>query len=289
MQGYQQYLSDYQQYMLLKNYSKATLSAYSCALRQFFKWHKKQQSGYVFHTTHVRSYLALRYEQGLKWQTVNGDYSALLIFYQSVLRQAWEVEHLPRPRKERTLPKVLSQEVVQKLIEHGQTYKHQVYMSLLYATGLRLSESLNLQLHHIDGKRRQILVACGKGAKDRYVDLPEQTLLLLRSYYRAYRPVSFLFYGTVTTQAWATRSAQHALQQAARKAKIIQKVSPHILRHCYATHHLENGTNLVYLKQQMGHANLKTTARYIQVCQNYRQKVQHPVQNMDIQYQPHRR
>jgi len=289
MQGYQKYLSEYEQYMLLKNYSKATLSAYECALRQFFIWHRTQQVGFIFQPTHARSYLVLRYKQGMKWQTVNGDYSALLIFYRSILKQEWDVEHIPRPRKERTLPRVLSQADVQKLIEHGNSFKHQVYMSLLYASGLRLSESLNLQLKHIDGNRKKLLVERGKGAKDRYVDLPEKILVLLRDYYRCYRPVSFLFYGKKVNQSWATRSAQHALQQAARKAKITQNVSPHILRHCYATHHLENGTNLIYLKQQMGHANLKTTARYIQLCQHYQLQVQHPVQNMEIQYQPNRR
>ena len=289
MQGYRKYLLEYEQYMLLKNYSKATLSAYSCALRQFFNWHYKQKVGFVFHPTHARSYLVLRYKQGSKWQTVNGDYSALLIFYRSVLKQEWDVEHIPRPRKERTLPKVLSQATVKKLIEHGNCFKHQVYMSLLYATGLRLSESLNLQVKHIDGQRKKIRVERGKGAKDRYVDLPEKTLDLLRQYYLSYRPVSFLFYGNVINQPWAARSAQHALKQAAGKAKITQNVSPHVLRHCYATHHLESGTNLIYLKQQMGHANLKTTARYIQLCSHYQLQVQHPVQNMDIQYQPNRR
>lgn len=274
--------------MVLKNYSQATLKAYSSALRQFFKWHQKQHHGMLFDTNHARSYLVMRHKQGLKWQTINGDYSTLLIFYRSILKQDWDVEHIPRPRKESSLPRVLSQQSVQKLIEHGYTFKHQVYMSLLYATGLRLSESLNLQIKHIDGQRKKLLVVRGKGAKDRYIDLPEKTLQLLRDYYRAYRPVSFMFYGKLKTEAWAARSAQHALQQAANRAKIIQPVSPHVLRHCYATHHLENGTNLVYLKQQMGHVNLKTTARYIQLCQDYPLQVQHPVQDMDIQYQPNR-
>jgi site-specific recombinase XerD len=289
MQGYRKYLSEFEEYMLLKNYSKATLSAYECALRQFFVWHRKQKVGFVFEAAHARSYLVMRHKQGLKWQTVNGDYSALLIFYRSVLKQEWDVEHIPRPRREKTLPKVLSQATVQKLIEHGYTFKHQVYMSLLYGTGLRLSESLGLQIKDIDGQRKKIRVERGKGAKDRYVDLPEKILHLLRQYYRSYRPVSFLFYGSNCTQVWAARSAQHSLTQAARKAKIPQQVSPHILRHCYATHHLENGTNLIYLKQQMGHANLKTTARYIQLCQHYHLQVQHPVQDMDIEYQLNRR
>ena len=186
-------------------------------------------------------------------------------FYREVLRQDWDVQHIPRPRKERSLPPILSEEEVKKAIECGAIFKHQVFMALLYSTGLRLSEALNLRLSDIDGQRLQIRVEKGKGAKGRYVDMPPCLLAVLRNYYRAYRPHGLLFNGKQVGQPWAQRSAQWAIKTARSAAKIQRAVSPHVFRHCYATHHLENGTNLVYLKEQLGHKHLKTTAKCLKI------------------------
>lgn len=211
-----------------------------------------------------------------------GGYSALQKFYKHVLQQEWRLDHLPRPRKERSLPSVLSEQEVQRLLESGSSLKHQVFMLLLYTTGLRLSEALGLELSHIDGQRKQIRVLKGKGAKDRYVALPDRMLLYLRDYYRVYRPEHYLFNGKQSGSRWAGRSAQHALKQARSCAGIKRKVSAHVLRHCYATHHLECGTNLIYLKDQLGHKNLKTTARYIHLCVRYQHQVRHPIDQMEL-------
>jgi site-specific recombinase XerD len=282
-EAYQQGLRTY---LILKNYSPATVSAYGCAFRQFLDWRADRKYGTDFTPEQARQYLLYRYEKGLKWQTINGDYSAIQKFYIHVLKQDWDVNHIPRPRKERSLPGVLSQQEVQRLIEHGRTFKHQVFMTLIYATGLRLSEALNLKLTGIDSDRMQLRVMKGKGAKDRYVVIPDCLLELLRTYYKTYRPKGYLFNGKYKGSRWANRSAQHALECARTDAGIGRSVSPHVLRHCYATHHLENGTNLVYLKAQLGHKNLKTTARYIHLCQSYQPRVKHPLAEMSIRYDP---
>jgi site-specific recombinase XerD len=273
-------------YLVLKNYSAATVSAYGCAFRQFLDWRIARKTGADFTSEQVRQYLLYRYEQGLKWQTINGDYSAIQQFYIHVLQQSWDVKHLPRPRQERSLPGVLSQQEVQRLIEHGRSFKHQVFMTLIYATGLRLSEALNLKLTGIDSARMQLRVRKGKGAKDRYVVIPDCLLEVLRTYYKSYRPEAYLFNGKYKGSRWANRSAQYAIHCARMDAGIGRPVSPHVLRHCYATHHLENGTNLVYLKAQLGHKNLKTTARYIHLCQSYQPRVKHPLGEMSIRYTP---
>jgi len=157
-------------------------------------------------------------------------------------------------------------------------------MVLLYSTGLRLSEALSLRLTDIDGQRLQIRVVKGKGAKDRYVDIPPTLLPVLRDYYKAYRPQHLLFNGKVVGLAWAKRSAQWSIQHARSAAGIARVVSPHVFRHCFATHHLESGTNLVYLQKQLGHKNLKTTAKYIHLCQRYQHQVCHPIADMRITY-----
>ena len=312
------HLQKLQDWMELRNYSAATISAYRCALRQFLGWREAEGFSGPFGQEEARRYLLSRYRSGKKWQTVNGDYSAMRKFYEHALGQEWDVEHLPRPRKERSLPGILSTEEVGRLISHGRTFKHQVYserrglgvmhkpdarvyadtkswlvpnyfvvgifMVLLYSTGLRLSEALNLRIVDIDGQRRQLRIVKGKGAKGRYVSFPECLLEVLRNYYRAYRPEGYLFNGKYRGSRWAGRSAQHSLEQARQAAGVERSVSPHTLRHCYATHHLENGTNLVYLKEQLGHKHLKTTARYIHLCQSYDKRVAHPIAGMEVAY-----
>ncbi len=270
----------------MRNYSAATINAYSCGLRQFLEWRERQGLGACFAPEEARAYLIYRYDQGRRWQTINGDYSAIQKFYVKVLGQEWNVDQLPRPRRERSLPSVLSMQEVERLIHSGRTLKHQAFMVLLYATGLRLSEALGLKLTHIEGQRQQIRVVKGKGAKDRYVMLPDRLLEVLRDYYRAYRPQDYLFNGKYRGKQWAHRSAQHAIEQARRAAGIDRKVSPHVLRHCYATHHLEKGTNLVYLKAQLGHKNLKTTARYIHLCATYHRQVCHPLNDLELSLRP---
>lgn len=284
MEAYQKHLTDFDAHLTLKNFSKATRSAYGCALGQFFAYRKKLDFQGDFTQEQARSYILHRYSQGLKWQTINGDYSAMFKFYREVLGISWDVKHIPRPRKERSLPPVLSQQEVQKLIEHGTIFKHQVFMALLYSTGLRLSEALNLRVEDIDGQRLQIRVVKGKGAKDRYVAIPACLLTLLRSYYRMYRPSKYLFNGKRQGQRWANRSAQWSVKTARTAAGVEREVSPHVFRHCYATHHLENGTNLVFLKEQMGHKHLKTTGRYISLCKSYQHQVNHPLAGMAIRY-----
>lgn len=284
MSSYQKYLSDFDSHLILKNFSKATRSAYGCALRQFFVYREKQGQGGTFTQEQARAYILHRHGQDLKWQTINGDYSAMYKFYREVLNLPWDVKHIPRPRKERSLPRVLSQQDVQKVIEGGTIFKHQVFMSLLYGTGLRLSESLNLRVEDIDGQRLQIRVVKGKGAKDRYVAIAPCLLTLLRAYYRMYQPKGYLFNGKRQGQRWANRSAQWSIKTARSAAGVVREVSPHVFRHCYATHHLENGTNLVFLKDQLGHKHLKTTARYISLCKSYQQQVRHPLAGMVISY-----
>lgn len=282
------YVQDLKDWLQLRNYSAATISAYGSALRQFLEWREREELGPELSQKDAKRYLLHRYDEGRKWQTINGDYSAMQKLYTHVLGKDWNVDHIPRPKKEGSLPRVLSKEEVKRLLESGVCFKHQVFMVLLYSTGLRLSEALNLKLTDIDGDRGQIRVLKGKGAKDRYVALPDKLLHLLRDYYRAYRPQEYLFNGKYKGSKWAQRSAQHAVEQARKQAKIAREVSPHILRHCYATHHLEGGTNLVYLKEQLGHKNLKTTARYVHLCVNYHRQVNHPLEQMKLQLTGHR-
>jgi len=270
-------------WMTLRNYATSTKKSYTGRVRRFLLWRQQQGFSGEVKVEEIQQFLVFRSDCKLSWQSINGDHSALQMFFNGVLKRPWPLEHLPRPRQEKSLPTILSQEEVQRLINSGTMLKHQVFMALLYGTGLRLSEALNLELSHIDGQRGQVRVVRGKGKKDRYVNLPQSVLLLLRDYYRRLKPVKYLFNGSYRGSRWANRSAQVAVEQAAIRAKIIRPVSPHVLRHCYATHHLERGTSIVYLRDQMGHRNVKTTARYIHLCADYQKTVSHPVAELDLQ------
>ena len=124
----------------------------------------------------AKSYLLKRIKNGKSWSTINGDYSALRKYFREVANLTWSLKKVPRPRKEERLPEILSKQDVSKIIEHAVNYKHQVFLTFVYATGLRLSEALNVKITDIDGSRKQIRVSKGKGSKDRYITIPESLL-----------------------------------------------------------------------------------------------------------------
>jgi integrase/recombinase XerD len=157
-------------------------------------------------------------------------------------------------------------------------------LSFIYATGLRLSEAINVKIDDIDGQRKQVRVNKGKGNKDRMVMLPEETIQLLRIYYIKEKPEIYLFNAKEKGKCYSPRSVQLFMQAAKKKIKLTKKGSIHTLRNCYATHHLEGGTDLVFLQEQMGHKQLKTTIRYIGLCVERQRYIKHPISGMTIKY-----
>lgn len=286
MDGSTNNFESFRDWMTLRNYASATIKSYSSHLRQFLLWRQRLGKAEEIEQEEIKAYLTERSDQGLSWRTINVIYSALRMYLTDVLRREWSVEHLPRPRKEKTLPTILSVSEVERLINAATMLKHQAFMALLYGTGLRLSEALELRIKDIDGDRAQLRVSKGKGKKDRYVHLAPALLTTLRTYYKAYRPQQYLFNGSYPGGRWHNRAAQYAIERAAVAAGIIRPVSAHILRHCYATHHLEAGTSILFVKEQLGHANLTTTARYLHLCVNYQQQVHHPLGELSLQLRP---
>ena len=265
----EKYLQKFKNWMTLKNYAKKTHKSYLCSVRQFWEFCEKRscekQAGKQGFSKEdaVEIFLLYRYnEQKVSWQTVNGDYSALRLFYVYILDRKWDLRKLPRPRKQKTLPKVIRPEQVQLLIDNGACFKHKVFITLLYSTGLRLGEALRLRVEDVDAAAMSLRVLDGKGHKDRYTLLSPECLDMLRFYFRAYRPEGgLIFNGKNKGTKWSDKGAQEAIRQARRKAKLPEFVTAHTLRHCFATHLLQNGTDLVTIQQLMGHKYLKTTVR----------------------------
>ena len=284
MDNYGDYLLEYKTCMILKNYSPRTIKTYYQIVDYFLRCCRDQHPDSELTQDIARDYILWRYSKGLDWQTINSDYSSIQKFFKNILLLPWSIQKIPRPRKEKKLPSILSKEDVTKIIEHAHTYKHQVMLTCIYVTGMRLSEAIHLKIEDIDGHRCQIRINKGKGNKDRFVIIPTCLILLLRDYYKREHPLSFMFPGIDKNKMFSSRSVQLAMHQAKKAAKITKKGSIHTLRNCYATHHLEGGTDLVFLQEQMGHKNLNTTIRYIGLCVERHRYIRHPIDSMQITY-----
>jgi site-specific recombinase XerD len=257
--------------MQLRNLSPHTIEAYVSAVARFAKHFG--QSPEQLNPDQVRQYLLhLVRDQHVGWSRYNIARCGLQFFYQITMGQDVQFKKLPCARAPKRLPTVLSRDELRRLfdvVEHD--LKHKALLMTLYAAGLRVSEALALKAADIDSPRMLIHVRLGKGNKDRMVKLSAQLLGVLRDYWRARRsgrPKVWLFpQNHNPDRAMESGTAQRIVQRAARRAGITRRVSPHTLRHSYATHLLEAGTDLRTIQLLLGHTNLKTTSIYTHVSQ----------------------
>lgn len=273
----------YEDYFILINSPQQTRKSYLSSFKKFLAFCNEHDYNDVYSNEVIREYLLERMSNKMNWKTVNIDHSALKKYVSVVSGKDWDVDMLPRPKTEQSLPDVLSQNEVSRLIDSAGLLKYKMLFLFMYATGLRLGEVSNIRIKDIDSDRLQIKVVKGKGKKDRLVDVPIELIEVLREYYRIYRPKDILFYGSTPEEEMKNRTVQQAVKSAAKRAGILKDVTPHTLRHCYATHHMENGTSVVYIQKMLGHTALKTTAIYLHLCVNQMTKdIKHPMLELDI-------
>ncbi len=238
----------------LKGYSSKTIKAYISHLKRFacfidgdLKTVTEQQ---------IKRYLLfLLQEEKNSHSYVNQALSAIKFLYKEVLSNKMDVDHLPRPKKENKLPNVLSQKEVIEILQSVSNQKHKTMLFIIYSAGLRVGESVRLQIEDIDSQRMLIRIKQGKGRKDRYTILSELTLEQLRKYYKQYKPEKWLFPGPNAKEFISERTVQRVFEEACKKAKIKRQVSLHCLRHSFATHLLEAGTDLRYIQELLGHSS----------------------------------
>ena len=277
------HLKAFEEYMILLNTPQKTRFSYLTILRKYLEYCNTNNRGEAFTEEAVKQYLLYRFSMNLDWKTVNMDYSGIKKYFVGVLVREWNTQMYPRPKCNYELPNIISKEEVQKIIEHVHKVKYKALFIFLYATGMRIGEALAVRVKDIDSDRLQIKINKGKGQKDRYVDVPFELIELLRDYYRIYKPTDRLFYGENRDAPLGERNVQYALKAAKEKAGVIHDVSPHTLRHCYATHHMENGTNIVYVQKMLGHRSLKTTSIYLHLCVNVKStNILHPVTQLQL-------
>ena len=248
----------------LRNYSPHTQRAYIRCLANFAKHFGTAPDR--LGPEHIRDYqLFLVQQKKLSWSPFNQTVCALRFFYHHVLHRKWMIEHIPYPRHEQKLPVVLSPAEVAALFQNTPNLKHRAILMTIYAAGLRVSELINLRVTDIDSQRQLIRVSQGKGHKDRQLMLSPKLLEILQLYWKRYRPMTWLFPGQCPERPITQTTVWRICQQARAEAQLAKPVSPHTLRHCFATHLLEAATDLRRIQILMGHRNLKTTARYLHV------------------------
>lgn len=249
----------------LRNYSPKTIDAYTHNVAAFAKHFGK--SPHQLSAQHIRQYqIFLVEKKKVAWGTFNQTVCALRFFYRVTLGNKDIIEQIPFPRQEKTLPVVLSTTELSAFFSAVGNLKYRTVLMTMYAAGLRVSEALGLRISDIDSNRKLIRVRQGKGKRDRYVLLSPTLLAHLRQYWKAYKPKSWLFPGRLPNHYLSPASVQKACPAARVKARINKPITTHTMRHCFATHMLEAGTDLRKIQLLLGHGSLNTTAIYLHVA-----------------------
>lgn len=268
--------SEMQNKLLLKAYSINTQKVYLSEFAQFLYLIKSVNAS-QFNPKRLKSYL-LYCVNTLKLSEANihSRLNALKFYYEQVLGRSKFFCDIPRPKKPSKLPKVLSSKDIAKLFQVTTNPKHKLMLQLCYGMGLRVSEVVNLKLSDFDSKRMKVLIEKSKGKKDRYVALPKSIISQLSSYYYTYKPQHYLFEGQFGGQ-YASRSVQAVFKTAMHRAKINKPIGIHSLRHSYATHLLEYGTDIAYIQKLLGHQDVSTTLIYAKVGDKKAQNIESPL------------
>jgi len=273
-------LNIFKKWLVSKRYAASTIETYTDALKTFLRYYNNtpieelnNQSLIDFNNDYI---IKNKFSASFQNQVVN----AIKLFFSRVEDKKLQPELIHRPKRPKLLPNVLSKEEVKQILNALSNIKHKAMLGLIYSCGLRRSELLNLKLNNIDSKRHLLIIKQSKGRKDRIVPLSEKTIELLRTYFEAYKPKEWLFEGQDRSQRYDESSLAAVLKQAVEKCRISKPITLHWLRHSYATHLLENGTDLRYIQEILGHSRSTTTEIYTHVSNLSIQKVISPFDSL---------
>lgn len=263
-----------------KRYSPNTIKTYTEALKSFLLFFKEKPIAQITNDDVICYNNQFILQNNLSSSYQNQIVNAIKLYFATILDTKIVIDKIHRPRREKVLPNVLSKEEIKQILNAHTNLKHKTMLSLIYSCGLRCGELLALQPFHIDSKRNIVLLKNSKGKKDRIVPLSPKILEMLREYYKAYKPVTYLFEGQTKGFPYDARSLQQILKQALQKSGITKPVTLHWLRHSYATHLLETGTDLRYIQELLGHNSSKTTEIYTHVSTKSIQQIKSPFDNL---------
>lgn len=273
-------IETFKRYLLSKRYSPNTINTYSEALKSFLTFCNTKaikeitnEDVIIYNNDYI---LKNKFSSSYQNQIVN----AIKLFFKIVKETSIEIDKIHRPKREKVLPNVLSKEEIKAILEAPKNLKHKAMLSMIYSCGLRRSELLNLRPSDIDSKRNIVFIKQSKGKKDRITPLSPKILELLRSYYKECSPQTYLFEGREKNTPYSARSLEEVLKKSIKLATINKPVTLHWLRHSYATHLLESGTDLRYIQELLGHNSSKTTEIYTHVSTKNIQQIKSPFDDL---------
>jgi len=266
--------------LLSRKYSYKTVKAYIYFNRDFLHFSGKNSTNIT--KEDIKNYLYhLAEEKRFAASTLNQAINALKFYYGTMPKKEFVYE-IKRPHKDRKLPVILSQEEVAKILSSVDNVKHKVILMLVYSAGLRVGEVVRLKPEDVDSRRGLIHIKGAKGRKDRYTILSQKALEVARQYWAKYEPKKWLFSGAREGRHVSTRTIQAIFEHAKEEAGIKKNVSVHSLRHSFATHLLESGTDLRYIQELLGHKSSKTTEIYTHVSSRSLGKIKSPLDTLNL-------
>jgi integrase/recombinase XerD len=268
----------------LKSYSQQTLKSYISHLKKFLNVISKLKDPTTVTQNDIEQYLLDRQKRySYSESDSNSHINAIKFLYEQVLGRERMLFYLPRPEKPLQLPKVLGEHELEKLFRAVPNLKHKSILLTAFSCGLRVSEVTQLRLQDIDRERMQVFIERSKGKKDRYVNLSPILVDVLDKFVALYKPTFYLFEGQEKGKPYSSRSAQVIFNRAVKDAGIHKKVTFHSLRHSYATHLLEKGVDIKYIKDLLGHFDIKTTERYLHVTKDKLIHIKSPLDYLDTE------
>lgn len=265
--------------LVLKGYSPSTIKTYLTEFSQLLYILKSNPVNNLT-TERLRSYFFYCSQQlKLSENQIHSRMNAIKFYFEQILHRPKIFIDIPRPKKPSLLPKGLTRKEIEKMLAATENLKHKLILKLCYGMGLRVSEIVKLKVTDINSESMRVCIVSAKGKKDRYVNLPASVLEELREYYRIFAPKEYLFEGQLGG-AYNIRSAQAVFKQAMNKARINKKVGIHSLRHSYATHLLEYGTDISFIQKLLGHKDIKTTLTYLKVSDQQLKHITSPLDSL---------
>lgn len=269
-------LIEYKNRLIQKRYSSNTQNIYCKYFRDFSDYFNNEKLEEIT-IEKINTYIIeLIQTKNISISQQNQRINAIKFYYEKILGRDKQYYALHRPKKEHKLPKVLSKNEVKKILNSCNNIKHRSILMLIYSAGLRRSELIDIKIADIDSERMVINIIGAKGKKDRISLLSENMLQLLRSYYKEFKPKKYLFEGAKGGK-YSPTSVANILKNASLKAGVNKTVTPHMLRHSFATHLLEQGTDLMYIQELLGHNSSKTTESYTNVSKKAIDKIRNPI------------
>ena len=273
-------LNKFKQWLQSKRYSSNTVKTYIDALKSFFMYYNEKLISELSNSDIIAYNNLYILKNNLSASYQNQIVNAIKLYFNTIEHKKIEIEKIHRPKRPKLLPNVLSKEEIKELLEAHQNMKHKTMLAVIYSCGLRRGELLGLKLNDIDSKRNIVIIRQAKGRKDRIVPLSQKVLVMLREYYTIYKPKIWLFEGQGANEMYSEKSLQSVLKQALQKTQITKPVTLHWLRHSYATHLLESGTDLRYIQELLGHNSSKTTEIYTHVSTKNLQQIKSPFDDL---------